>query len=1123
MSIQRAAAPWTGVRRAALPLTLVLLLLLPATAVRAQRLLTLVPGVGAASSADDPGPSIGPVPTAVQVDLELLRSGPAWLETPTPDGSVLWAERSVFEDRGGGDLMWSGGHPDAGYDTVVLTVEGGRLVGRFAAAGGGAYQIHAERDGRGGMAPIGGPRPLGPDGTPEPFCAVETAAEDPLHAAAHARAGAPAAEPPRRVADAQNYDRLDILVAYTATAAENWADRGGAMAAIRHAGDYLKMVFRNNELPVEPHIVHVAQASAALDRAGRTLDWHTPYEDIKPLWKRMVRDGELLRLRHEHRADFVHVFTGEHRLLLKGSCGKARQLRKDGVERFGIALSWTTNHPSSIACGDYAALFAHEIGHGLGAHHNRAHLAPGLSPDYQENLESLFTPYAMGYANFDVMPSLGTAMSYLGQVEPFFSTSRIRPWGAAAGAADEADNERTLRETVRIAARYSDSYRSLEGVPAPPSELRVRFERGSARLSWRDNAPDADVYEVDYVWTDPDTGRGKRRVLAVEGRAGATVALEYSDPGSLHKFEVRARKGKILSLSSSEVWLIVPGEPIAAPSDVSSTVDPNRDSVEVRWTDNSDNESAFDVQFLEDGEPIQRRRMGPDDERASFAWSALEPRIGAEYGVRVYAFNSSGYSEGAETSFRWEHPLDDGVVTDLAASAIGPTTVRVSWTADPEVDLYFLDAELAGWSHSVRWHPSPDARGGAAWVDFEDLPRGGRYRFEVQPSDGRSSSVYLTLGERAAGPEAPSDVSLATGADGRVRLSWKDNSSDETGFEIQFNRTRFGWRRLFTVPPDTESVVPSDYDSRWAVDVERDVFRVFAYNERGFSVASPFVAAFPGFCQADAETLCLRDSRLEVRMGWWTADGERGRGQAVDAGAKDSGLFHFFDPENWEVLIKVLDGCAINGRMWVLGASTTDLGYWIRVTDTLTGEWQRYWNEPGQPAPAIVDVKAFSRACGAAAAAGAPSEAGEGAAPGRLSASPEASAADAAHGITGEAEAGGTALRLLNRRFRATVSAVAPDGKRREGRVAPVGTDKAGLFYLFDPENWEVLFKVLDGCGINGHYWVLAASATDLGLDLRVEDTVTGKFETYGTEPGRPAPAIVDTEALACAAGAAAH
>ena len=124
-----------GCRRAALVCVPVVVLLLPASAAQAQRLLTLVPGVGQAASAGDLGPSIGPVPTAVQVDLALLRRAPARLEVPTPDGSVLSAVQSVFEDRGGGDLMWSGGQPGAGYDTVVLTVEGGRLVGRFGAAG----------------------------------------------------------------------------------------------------------------------------------------------------------------------------------------------------------------------------------------------------------------------------------------------------------------------------------------------------------------------------------------------------------------------------------------------------------------------------------------------------------------------------------------------------------------------------------------------------------------------------------------------------------------------------------------------------------------------------------------------------------------------------------------------------------------------------------------------------------------------------------------------------------------------------------------------------------------------------------------------------------------------------
>ena len=110
----------------------------------------------------------------------------------------------------------------------------------------------------------------------------------------------------------------------------------------------------------------------------------------------------------------------------------------------------------------------------------------------------------------------------------------------------------------------------------------------------------------------------------------------------------------------------------------------------------------------------------------------------------------------------------------------------------------------------------PDERSppsaGAAWMDFEALARGGRYTFEVRPYFGDSwrvaaSRAYLTLGERGAGPRAPSDLSLVVTDDGLIRLSWKDNSSDELGFEIQTSSTEgTSWRRLLAVPAGTESV-----------------------------------------------------------------------------------------------------------------------------------------------------------------------------------------------------------------------------------------------------------------------------------------------------------------------------
>ena len=503
---------------------------------------------------------------------------------------------------------------------------------------------------------------------------------------------------------------------------------------------------------------------------------------------------------------------------------------------------------------------------------------------------------------------------------------------AVVGVAGEQDNERTLRETVHIGVQYSDYLRSMEGVPAPPGDLRVRFDGGVARLSWRDNAPDADGYEVAYLWKPDASGPFGVRRQAVEGRSGATLPLEYTEPGTEHWFGVEATKGEVRSLRSR-------------------------------------------VKLLFPGEPIERQRQVADGERASFIASALHPQVGAEYGVRVFAYNSSGWSGSSEVAtFRWDHPQSPGPVADVAASAIGPMAVRVTWTVAPEVERYTVTARLRFWTHSARWSPSRDVSAGAGWVDFEDLPRGGRYTFEVRPWGGQPSRTYLTLGARGLGPRAPSDLSWTTEDDESGRLSWKDNSSDELGFEVQVSPqgTEF-WGRLFTVPPDTESASIAALARNYLPVMGRNVVRVFTYNERGFSASSPRVpgtevTAPAGSCRAGAETLCLRDSRFEVKMDWWSAAGESGAGRVVYAGTNDSGLFWFFNPQNWEVLVKVLDGCAINQRTWVLGASTTDLGYRITVADTVTGESRSYSNEPGRPAPAIVDTEAFSGACGGGAA-----------------------------------------------------------------------------------------------------------------------------------------------------------
>ncbi len=118
----------------------------------------------------------------------------------------------------------------------------------------------------------------------------------------------------------------------------------------------------------------------------------------------------------------------------------------------------------------------------------------------------------------------------------------------------------------------------------------------------------------------------------------------------------------------------------------------------------------------------------------------------------------------------------------------------------------------------------------------------------------------------------------------------------------------------------------------------------------------------PAPCVADNRTLCLNGGRFEVTVEFRDFSGpELMPAQVVDqVESDDSGLLYFFDADNWEMLLKVLDGCSFNDHYWVFMAATTNLQYTLTVTDTADGCVQEYFNPLGTSPPAITDIEAFA-------------------------------------------------------------------------------------------------------------------------------------------------------------------
>lgn len=113
-----------------------------------------------------------------------------------------------------------------------------------------------------------------------------------------------------------------------------------------------------------------------------------------------------------------------------------------------------------------------------------------------------------------------------------------------------------------------------------------------------------------------------------------------------------------------------------------------------------------------------------------------------------------------------------------------------------------------------------------------------------------------------------------------------------------------------------------------------------------------------GNCLPDDETLCLRSGRFEVVGTWENFDGSVGPFNVIPV-SDDSGLISFVDPSNFDMLVKVLDGCADNDHYWVSFATASNLGFLMEVTDLDAVLTRVYENPLGTVPPATTDMTAF--------------------------------------------------------------------------------------------------------------------------------------------------------------------
>ncbi len=112
-------------------------------------------------------------------------------------------------------------------------------------------------------------------------------------------------------------------------------------------------------------------------------------------------------------------------------------------------------------------------------------------------------------------------------------------------------------------------------------------------------------------------------------------------------------------------------------------------------------------------------------------------------------------------------------------------------------------------------------------------------------------------------------------------------------------------------------------------------------------------------CSPGGRNLCLNEGRFKIEVEWTDFEGDSGDGRAVSL-SEDTGYFWFFNENNVELVVKVLDGRNVNEHFWVFYGALSNVEYTLTVTDTANGEVKEYVN-PSGVFGSVGDTLAFHR------------------------------------------------------------------------------------------------------------------------------------------------------------------
>lgn len=398
--------------------------------------------------------------------------------------------------------------------------------------------------------------------------------------------------------------------------------------------------------------------------------------------------------------------------------------------------------------------------------------------------------------------------------------------GVAGGSFIAPDHEYPSWIVLRLTATDSAGVKGTS---------EVRIDPRTVVLTFNSNVSGTTIVFNDAALTAPYS----RTVIAGSLNSLSAPANQTTDAGNLvfQSWSQGGAASQTFSAPSSDIvytatYVTSSAAPAAPTAPAALIAGPQ--SVEFSWTDASGNETGFVVQrryrnYIWEDVVTVGANVSKYVDNGVYANVAYEYRVAAKNASGISAWTDA--TEADTGTFSSAPPT---APSRFASPVQTNSRIDLAWTDNATTEAgYKLERRLAGgaWGALVTL--------GADVTTYSDATVAAATAYEYRLTafnNVGTSAVTLAVSSRSAdgsAPANPSGLAATLIASRQVRLTWTDNSSNESGFIIQRRYAGWIWGDLVTVGAGVTSFVDTSPFANCTYE-----YRIVAMNSVGNSGAS---------------------------------------------------------------------------------------------------------------------------------------------------------------------------------------------------------------------------------------------------------------------------------------------